>query len=133
MAFRRIALIYGSLAAAGGLGLMLWGPMLLDSLGDYVDPNFGTYSLIRLVGAGFFLLGALLLAVQEIRDRTIQVRISYVMGAAHAFAGLIVLGQEIAIWNSLLGGILAALLWAACATFALFLCWTRQSPRAVPA
>jgi hypothetical protein len=133
MAFRRIALIYGSLAAAGGLGLMAWGPMLLDSLGEYVEPNNGTYSLIRLVGAGFFLLGALLLAVQEIQDRTVQIRISYVMVAAHAFAGLIVLGQEIAIWNSALGALLTGLLWAACATFALFLFWTQRAPRPLPA
>jgi hypothetical protein len=133
MTFRRIALIYGSLAAAGGSLLILWGPMLLGYFGQYVEPNNGTYSLIRLVGVGFLLLGALLLAIQEIQDRALQVRIGYVMVAAHALGGLIVLVQEIEIWNSPLGAMLTAVLWSAGATFGLFLFWTQRPCPAVPA
>jgi hypothetical protein len=133
MAFRRIALIYGWLATACGVLLMMWGPMFLRYLGDLVNNDFGSYSLIRLAGVGFLFAGVLMLALRPITDLAIQRRISVAMVAAHTFAGLIVWAQQQAIWDSHLGAVLTICIWLAGASFGLFLFWTRKGASVVTA
>jgi hypothetical protein len=86
---------------------MLYGPLALPFLGEFVHRDFGSYSLIRFAGAGFTLVGPLLLAVRNTADPGVQRRISICMVFAHILVGLIVWAQHIAIWNSPAGAILA--------------------------
>jgi hypothetical protein len=108
MNFRRAVSVDGWSATVIGLFLMLYGPVAIPSLGAFVHQNFGSYSLIRLAGAGFFLLGTLLLAIKEIADVGIQRRISLAMIFAHTMVALIVWSQQIAIWNSPAGATMSA-------------------------
>jgi hypothetical protein len=100
---------------------MGWGPMFLRYFGDLVHADYGSYSLIRLAGVGFFLAGALLLAVRTVVDLEHQRRIGFAMVAAHVAGGLIVWSQQKAIWGSPLGAALTGWLWLAAASFAVVL------------
>jgi len=133
MNFRRIASIYGSAAMAVGFLLMGWGPMLLKYFGELVHLDYGSYSLIRLAGVGFFLAGAVLLAVRTTKDLVLQRRISFAMVAANILGGLVVWAQQSAIWGSPLGVVLAGWLWLAGVSFALLLIRVRQEDSAVQA
>ena len=126
MNFRRLVSIYGSTAMAIGFLLMGQGPMFLKYFGEHVPAGIGSYSLIRLAGVGFFLAGALLLAVRTVHASVLQRRISFAMMAAHVLGGLVVWGQQISIWGSPLGVVLTGWLWLAGASFALLLIRTRQ-------
>jgi hypothetical protein len=86
---------------------MFYGPLAIPFLGAFVHQDYGSYSLIRLAGVGFALVGPLLLAVKKIVDPGIQRQISLCMIFAHILVGLIVWAQHIAIWNSPAGAILA--------------------------
>jgi hypothetical protein len=132
MNFRRVASIYGSAALAVGFLLMGWGPMLLKYFGNLVHPDYGSYSLIRLAGVGFFLAGAVLLAVGTTQDVALQRRISLAMVAAHFLGGLVVYAQQSAIWGAPLGAVLEAWLWLAGVSFALLLIKGRQEDSAAP-
>ena len=87
--FQTVVTIYGAIAAAGGFLLMGWGPMFLRYLGPLVLVNNGSASLIRLAGAGLFLLGAVLLSLRSLQDRTLQRDIGIGMSFAHILAGLL--------------------------------------------
>ncbi len=104
-----------------GLLLMLRGPDSVSFFGTFVHHDFGSWSLIRLAGVGFFLVGVLLLAVREIVDPGIQRRVSCAMMAAHVLGALMVWAQQIAIWGSPAGAILAGWLTLIPATFGLLL------------
>jgi hypothetical protein len=126
MNFRWIASIYGAAATAVGLLLMGWGPRFLESFGNLVHADYGSYSLIRLAGVGFLLAGAVLLAVSTAQDLVLQKRISFAMVAAHVVGGLVVWAQQGAIWSSSLGLALDGWLWLASISFALVLIRVRQ-------
>ena len=133
MSFRRIASIYGAAATAVGLLLMGWGPMFLESFGTFVHSDYGSNSLIRLAGVGFFLAGGVLLAVRTVQDLVLQRRVSFAMVAAHVLGALVVLAQQGAIWGSSLGVALDGWLWLAGISFAIVLIRVRQQGSAAQA
>jgi hypothetical protein len=127
MAFRIVTSFYGAVATAVGFVLMGWGPMFLKYLGNLVHNDFGSYSLIRLAGVGFFLVGALLLCVRTIvHDSRLQRAIATTMAATHVVGALILLAQQIAIWESPLGAVLTGWMWVAGASFAVTLIPARR-------
>ena len=121
MTFRLAVSVDGWSAGVVGLFLMLYGPVAIPFLGALMHQDNGSCSLIRLAGMGFFLVGALLVAVREIVDPGIQRRISTAMILAHVLVALIVWAQHIAIWNSPAGLILATWLTLMPAIFGLLL------------
>jgi hypothetical protein len=133
MNFRRIASICGVAEVAVGFLLIGWGPMFLQYFGDLVHADNGSYSLIRFAGVGFFLAGAMLLAVRTADHSVLQRRICLAMAAAHILGGLVVWAQQSAIWGSPLGVALAGWLWLSGVSFALVLISARLDGRAVRA
>lgn len=97
---------------------MLWGPMFLGSLGEFVHYDNGAASLIRLVGVGFFLTGAVLVAVRN-AELELQRRISAAMMGGHFLAGVIVMVQQTEIWESPLGMALTVWMFLSGCCFAL--------------
>lgn len=107
MTFRRVVSVDGWSAGIVGVFLMLWGPVAIPFLGGFMHQDNGSHSLIRLAGAGFFLTGALLLAIREIGEPSVQRRVSLAVFLTHTLAGMVVWAQQIAIWSSPVGAILA--------------------------
>jgi hypothetical protein len=95
MNFRWIASTYGFAAMAVGFLLMGWGPMLLKYFGDLVHADNGSYSLIRLVGVGFFLAGAVLLAVRTAHDLSLPRRLcGWMWLTGVTFARVLIEGRQ---------------------------------------
>lgn len=122
--FQTVVTIYGAIAATGGFLLMGWGPTFLRYLGPEVMGNNGSSSLIRWAGVGLFLFGALMLSLQPLRDAALQRNIGVGMAVCHALAGFLLVMQQIAIWNSALGMVIAAWPFVAAAAFAVALQYT---------
>jgi signal transduction histidine kinase len=92
---------YAAVAWTGGFLLSAWGPMWFGV--DLAGMPLGKAALIRLAGAAIVAAGCFAAAMTEVPDSDALQRGMLWFAGGHAVLWLMVLLQQIAIWNSPLG------------------------------
>jgi hypothetical protein len=103
----RFVIGYHTLVLATASIALLVSPLPMLNAVGIADPSYGVLSLTRLLAGLLAVLGASMTALPELPDRTRRHALVTVTAAYGVFF-LLVLAQQIAIWNSRFGWVIVA-------------------------